>query len=168
MGRKGYNPSAYFACPLSCVLSNSLEVFVWDLSHGGERVRTVDVSKLRPGRRARLFPVSNDVIHSSHLIVVDSDSPGSQAAVIDVTSGRLVTSFGDRDPAVQSASRLSGRIFCRQRTFYDAEVSGWLNVRFWAHRFVFLWPNGQNHLTLGLQHSLMTVMPTNPFTFRGR
>jgi WD40 repeat protein len=116
------------------IYMSSLQVALWDLGHGGERSRTIDVSGLTPGRRARLFPVADDgdvaafdvdVYGSASpsgrrsLTIVDSDSPGSSASVIDLRTGRSVRSFGERCPAVQSSSRLAGRLMCRQRSIYD-------------------------------------------------
>lgn len=112
----------------------SLQVALWDLGHGGERSRTIDVSSVTPGRRARLFPVTDDGAVAAFeadadgstspsgrrsLTIVDSDSHGSSASVIDLRTGRSVRSFGERCPTVQSSSRYAGRLMCRQRSIYD-------------------------------------------------
>jgi len=151
----------------SIIISNAMLIIVlivchvqlalWDLAHGGERSRVIDVAHLSPGRRTRLFPVAGDVIGSldvngsvldgGHLslTVVDADWPGSTASLVDLRTGHTVKSFGDRDPSVQSGVRLSGRLLCRQRSIYDvttgtvvasldrlAPGSGYLAVAVWS------------------------------------
>jgi len=91
-------------------------VACWDLRHGGERCRTFDVSQLRPGRRARVFPSSD----GRHLIV-DGDAIGSAAHVYDFTTGSRLHAFGDRVPT-QSRVFLTGNVFCRQKTLVDVRT----------------------------------------------
>ena len=89
---------------------------VWDLAHGGERSRTLDVSSLRPGRRARVFPSVD-----GHLLVVDGDAIGSAAHVYDFATGQRRHAFGDRVPT-QGRVFLTGNVFCRQKTLVDVRT----------------------------------------------
>ena len=91
-------------------------VACWDLTHGGERCRTFDVSDLKPGRRARVFPSSD-----GRLLVVDGDAIGSAAHVYDFTTGNRLHAFGDRVPT-QSRVFLTGNVFCRQKTLVDVRT----------------------------------------------
>lgn len=91
-------------------------VACWDLTHGGERCRTFDVTDLRPGRRARVFPSSD-----GRLLVVDGDAIGSPAHVYDFTTGNRLHVFGDRVPT-QSRVFLTGNVFCRQKTLVDVRT----------------------------------------------
>ena len=85
-------------------------VACWDLTHGGERSRTLDVRDLRPGRRARVFPSVD-----GHLLVVDGDAIGSAAHVYDFATGNRLHAFGDRVPT-QGRVFLTGNVFCRPVT----------------------------------------------------
>ncbi len=63
-----------------------VKVVLWDLGHGGERSRSIDVSRLKPGRQARLYPFGDD----SRSVLVDSDATGSPAVVIDLRTGHQI------------------------------------------------------------------------------
>ena len=91
-------------------------VACWDLAHGGERCRTIDVRDLRPGRRARVFPSAD-----GRLLVVDGDAIGSAAHVYDFAAGNRLHAFGDRVPT-QGRVFLTGNVFCRQKTLVDVQT----------------------------------------------
>lgn len=84
----------------------------WDLSTG-ERSRTIDVARLQPGRKTRLFQSADGIY-----LIVDYDTVDSPIEIYETKTGQLLHSCGARLPT-QSRGFLAGSLYCRQKTIMD-------------------------------------------------
>lgn len=84
----------------------------WDLGTG-ERSRTVDISRLKPGRKTRLFQSAD-----GKYLVVDCDTMDSPVQIYETKTGQLLHSCGTRLPT-QSRGFLAGNLYCRQKSIID-------------------------------------------------
>lgn len=84
----------------------------WDLSTG-ERSRTIDVARLQPGRKTRLFQSSD-----GKYLIVDYDTVDSPIEIYETKTGQLLHSCGARLPSL-SRGFLAGSLYCRQKTILD-------------------------------------------------